>query len=351
MRLGYVPALDGIRALAVLAVMAYHRGNLPYVKMGSLGVHVFFVLSGMLITSLLLAEFQRSGQIDLRSFYVRRTLRLFPPLLLVLLAVTLYAVAFSARRDEVLLEVLAAGTYTYNVGVSDGWVTGIMLPHLWTLAMEAQFYLLWPILLAWMLHRRNGVLLATVSIAAVTALSAGYKLCCVTGPDGYGPLANIEPLGLGCLLAIWLHQGRLVASRTLAIVLSSLSALFLAVVAVYSSLNVYPDSPPDFVPFTNIGGMTLTAIGSAAIIAIVLLWPRSWLTAALSAPTLVFIGRISYELYLWHFPIYEVVGAARLPGTVALPLAIGLSFVVASGSYYAIDRPMSALRRRQRRPG
>ena len=151
-RLGYVPALDGVRAIAIAAVTGLHFFGLSG---GNYGVDLFFVLSGFLITTLLLEQHEKTGSIELSDFYLRRARRLLPALVTLLLAVAI--VGSFAYRPSRLAEILAAGGfYAANVvrAAAPGVLSAGPLSHLWSLAMEEQFYLLWPIALVTLLHRR-----------------------------------------------------------------------------------------------------------------------------------------------------------------------------------------------------
>ena len=152
-RLPYLPGLDGMRALAVAAVMVYHANN-SWLPGGFLGVEVFFVISGYLITLLLIGEHERTGRINLRQFWYRRARRLLPALFLLLIGVTIYTALF--RRDalgQLRGDVLAALTYTsnwYQIWVGQGYTSSgdfAPLRHLWSLAVEEQFYLVWPLVM------------------------------------------------------------------------------------------------------------------------------------------------------------------------------------------------------------
>ena len=177
--MGYLPGLDGIRALAVLGVLLYHA-DLPWLPGGYLGVDVFFVLSGFLITSLILEEFDRTGRIAFGRFYLGRARRLLPALLLVLLVVSLAAVlVYRDAARQVASDALASALYVNNwwyIVADQSYFEFIgrppLLKHLWSLAVEEQFYLIWPavaaaVMLRW---RRRGV--AVVSLALALPCSA-----------------------------------------------------------------------------------------------------------------------------------------------------------------------------------
>ena len=147
--IGYVASLDGLRAVAVLLVMMLHA-NFKLGWSGGLGVSVFFALSGFLITTLLLEEYHSSGTISFKGFYIRRTMRLFPPLYLMLLMVLVYALLFRTGADQNLIvhDVISAAGYVYNICWAWGWgIKELLLYHTWSLGVEEQFYLIWPAVL------------------------------------------------------------------------------------------------------------------------------------------------------------------------------------------------------------
>ena len=177
----YLPGLDGMRALAVVAVMVYHA-NSAWLPGGFLGVEVFFVISGYLITLLLIGEHERSGTVSLRDFYLRRARRLLPALFTLLIGITVYTALW--RRDalgQLRGDVVAAITYVsnwYQIWVGQGYTaTGDFAPlrHLWSLAVEEQFYLIWPVVMILLLRvgRRRlpdvswGLLIAALAITGV----------------------------------------------------------------------------------------------------------------------------------------------------------------------------------------
>jgi peptidoglycan/LPS O-acetylase OafA/YrhL len=174
MRLGYVPALDGLRGLAVLLVLVAHFVG---ILGGSLGVDLFFCLSGFLITTLLLEEFDHSGRVSLRTFYVRRARRLLPALV-VLLVVCLAASTIEGHRQFAVAAM--TGLYTGNI-VQAFWqpvsVAGSGLAHLWTLAEEEQFYLLWPVMLVAIAARRR----PAVWIGGLIAILVAYRIGLAAG--------------------------------------------------------------------------------------------------------------------------------------------------------------------------
>ena len=220
-KLGYRPALDGLRGIAILLVIASHAG-LPYVaQAGSVGVTLFFVLSGFLITRLMLDERERTGRVNFRNFYARRARRLLPGLGLLLMAVAAYLLA---SHQSLMPVVLAAG-YSANIANATGHSLG-NLDHMWTLSLEEQFYLLWPMLMPLVARRRNPALVLTIAAAVSAASRSGLWL---SGAPFwrvyYGPDTRADAILIGCALAFvvtkatthhWLNWAAITGAVTLA---------------------------------------------------------------------------------------------------------------------------------------
>lgn len=186
--IGYMPGLDGLRALAVFAVIAYHL-NLTWAPGGLLGVSLFFVLSGYLITNILLKQWEHAGTIDLKDFWLRRARRLLPALFVMLAGVMAWVMLCAPERLAALRqEALAAVFYTSNwylifhqVSYFESFGPPSPLGHLWSLAVEEQFYLFWPLLLGWglrCLRQRKWLVLGTVAVALTSAYRFVRRLQC-----------------------------------------------------------------------------------------------------------------------------------------------------------------------------
>ena len=299
----YVPQLDGLRALAAIAVLGFHCG-VPWLSGGSLGVDVFFVLSGWLITGILVREADRTGKIDAVAFFQRRARRLLPALGLVLTATL-------AVLPAIWPHALAAGTYTMNF-VRAFEPHDNPLSHTWTLAGEMQFYLLWPLVISWLAVKSRAsaakILLAvwfvmTVARCAWVSFSGhpdlGYFL----------PLFRSTGLLLGAAMAIKPPTWR-VGRAALAMVLGLL---------VFAEIN-------DATRFTFLDPIIESAT------ALLILDPPS----VLAWRPFVWIGKISYGVYLWHFPLHFVfIGWSMVPQFVAV-LVLSLAF--AAASYIFVER-------------
>jgi peptidoglycan/LPS O-acetylase OafA/YrhL len=343
----YRPALDGLRALAVLAVLAVHF-PVPFIDGGFLGVDLFFVLSGFLITTLLYVEWEETGTLRLGAFYGRRALRLFPGLaaclLVALLAVHLVGDADLKERSETgalsaAMGALSAAFYVANwMRVTHGNEALGVFNHTWSLSVEEQFYILWPILL-WILLRR-GRTSRQIAIILTLALAVSIAWRLVLWDQGAsfarlynGSDAHADPLILGCLLAIWRRKHS--ARPTTLMVTIAATALCTGL------LLARPDAS-----YMYLGVLTFLALACAVLIAAVdqpgsagrLVW-------LLSLPPLVIIGRLSYSLYLWHYPVDHLMRRTMLSLEWQLPLDIALSFLLAFLSYTYVERPFLRLKR------
>lgn len=332
--LGYVAALDGIRAIAVALVVCGHAR--VYHGNGSLGVDTFFVLSGFLITALLLEEKHQTGTVSLRGFYARRFRRLAPALFAVIVA---YAVSSAATGHTSLLlpHIAIAASYTTNLVdmlPSGRQFVGPSLGHLWSLGAEEQFYLLWPLVL-FVALRANLARAVSLLAGALIVFAVWAAVVWETHPSamriGYGPdTRSATPLLVGCLLAIT------AASPARTHVDAVARWLWLPAVAICAFEVIA--QPPVF-----LGWLTLFAF-AAAIALTRALDASSTFARLLSLPPIVWIGKRSYSLYLWHVPIFAIL----LPAGQAI--AIGASVVVAALSYRYIEQPFRRGRVARRTP-
>lgn len=345
---GYLPYLDGLRGVAILLVLVFHT-NGPFLKGGFIGVDVFFVLSGFLITSLLIKEWDRHGFIGLGHFYMRRALRLLPAVVL-LLAVFL-GVSWFVAEDFRKSALDAAIVLFYGAN----WARAMGRPmfalgHTWSLSIEEQFYLLWPLIFIVVmkvgLYRRVlawGVLAAAVALAWVRIVLQRHGAPTERLYNGLD--THADPLLVGCSLAFFVSacgMDRLARSKWIG--LAGYAGLAGLLVAAFTTRF---DSRGMF-----LGGYLLIAIAAAALIAELLARPQSALGTALQWPALVKLGRISYGVYLWHFPIYKVLMAwhDRYQWHVRWPLYLfgggTLAIVIAMLSYHFIEVPFLRLKKK-----
>ncbi|MCZ7534795.1 MAG: acyltransferase [Acidimicrobiia bacterium] len=342
----HVRSLDGLRAFAVVIVILFHL-DVPGFGFGYLGVDIFFVLSGFLITSLLIGENDRSGRISLANFWSRRIRRLMPALA-VLLVVTSFVTAGTATRSEketLRSDLLSTTFYVANwhfIEESDYFNdegTESPLEHTWSLAIEEQFYFFWPVTVVGLMllgrRRPRAPLVATVGLAAVSAL----LLAAHWGPEAVeraymGTDSRVfEPL-IGAAAALLLRHAffrSFVLARGAAIEKVAVGGIGLASLAVATS-------PQSYYRY----GALLVSVATAALVTV--LWSRSGgaLTRLLEPRPVVWIGALSYGIYLWHWPLIVWLDVREASGA-ALPLraiAVGLTIVISAVSYYLVEQPI-----------
>jgi peptidoglycan/LPS O-acetylase OafA/YrhL len=354
----YWPALDGLRALAFLAVLGLHA--LPAcVPGGFLGVDVFFVLSGFLITTLLHREWERTGTIDLKHFYYRRGLRLLPALAVLVVVCCLGSMLFCSgevaheiRKSATATLLYYANWRTVRAGLpADSVATCDVLRHTWSLSVEEQFYLVWPLLLGALLWlkvgRRRLAMLLVVMIAGVTALrialypTGGVSLYFRSDSRVDGPL-------VGCLAGLLYRWGLLPRRRAACVALQVAAVAALLLLCWQSRLPLSLRRR-----FLYYGGFTLFAAETAVVLLGLLAGPPRVLRWLLEFPALVWVGRISYGLYLWHFPVLTAGRALLrpyLPGGWLVAVNVAVTFGLAALSFYAVERPFLRLKDRPR-PG
>jgi peptidoglycan/LPS O-acetylase OafA/YrhL len=338
----YRPFLDGLRALAVGAVLVYHLDN-AWLPGGYLGVDVFFVLSGYLITGLLVAEHERRGRVDLPAFWARRVRRLLPALIVMLFTVF---IALQIGGDDLSLasargDFLSALFYVANwhfVASGQSYFeqyTAISpLRHTWSLGIEEQFYLAWPIVTWFILRKwgrvRLGVAAATIAVASFVLMASLYS---ATDPSRayYGTDTRIGELLIGAVLAVVLAgpaRARLLGlARPLAI--PALVGLLAAMVGLAATSALYY-------------GPGAAAFALAVAVLIAGLEAGGPLTGLFSLRPMVGLGLISYGVYLWHFPVIQLINGLGWPTSTLLPAAaaIAITLGVSLASFVVVERPI-----------
>lgn len=342
--------IEGLRALAVIAVIAYHAG-VPLTGGGFVGVDVFLVISGFLITSLLLTEWDGSGRISLTRFYARRARRLLPISAAVLAATGLASVIWlePTRLDELGVDILAASGFAVNLvlaGRGTDYLAAELAPsaiqHYWSLAVEEQFYVLWPalILIALRLGRRKAVG-AVVALTAASALASAL----LTGPHPtwsyFGLHTRAWELGLGALLAVTLTATRR-APENLRAGLGWIGLVAIGIaIATFDRVEHFPGT-----------WAALPVIGAALVLISGDDNPRG-VARLLRLSPLQWAGSRSYSLYLWHWPAL-VIGAAaigREPGPLATVALVATSIALAEIGFRLIENPIRRSPRLARRSG
>jgi len=347
-QMGYEPSLDGIRAFSVIAVMLYHA-NIAWLPGGFLGVEVFFVVSGFLITSLLIEERESTRRIDLKQFWIRRARRLLPALV-VMLAATAVCVAFYATdsapdfRRDVLPSLGYFSNWWQIFAVDTPYFAASSLPvlrHLWSLAVEEQWYLIWPLLFVfvfgakWMRPKISGALLLLCSGAIMFATALRFVQDDETRTNFLylSTLTRSSGLLLGAAVAMLWRPWRKnsLPSWWKSSLADALAVASIAVIGVLMATVHVADAQ------LYQGGLAVTTIASAVIIAVVMRPNGLFVKKFFSQELFVEIGRRSYGLYLWHWPIF-VVAHARDSGN-RLAVALALTVIINEFVYQYVEIP------------
>ncbi len=348
--LPYLPGIDGLRAIAVLAVVAYHA-ELSWATGGFLGVEVFFVISGYLITSILLSERRVAGKLDLKRFWIRRARRLLPALFLLIAAAVGYTLVFLPDEAASLRGDAAASlgyiTNWYLIFGDQSYFETVgrpsLLQHLWSLAIEEQFYVVWPLLFAGgvaLLGRKRFPVLVAAGVIASAALMWGlYDPGVDPSRLYYGTDTRAAGLFVGVLLAFFWAPGRLrpVARRSGRWVIDIVGVGALLFLLHRLGTTGEYDSALYRGGFLVIALLTAAVIGMAA-------HPSSVVgRRVLGAGVLVWIGVRSYGIYLWHWPVVMLTRPGQdidLDGPALLVLRLGLTLGLATLSFHYVERPI-----------
>ena len=338
-----MPELDGLRGIAIISVVIHHQLTPFLLPGGFLGVDLFFVLSGFLITGLLLTEFDKTKTISLRKFYMRRLLRLGPALFLYLVACLLVAyqmhvIEFTRQLKLIWLALI----YSTNWRMAFGWDPILdNTAIIWSLSIEEQFYLVWPLLffacLTFKVKRGFIVSALTIVIVAIMAhryllLSAGAGLTRLY----YGTDTRADALLIGCLLGMLPAKAKGVRMKrwlSFAGALSAAALLYLIATATFSDQFLYR------------GGYTAIALLAGIVILAAADSPPYLLAVALRWSVLRWFGKISYGLYLWHWLVIRSTSFYYLgywEPWARLALAVG----IAAASFYLVEKPFNKLKTR-----
>lgn len=354
--------LDGLRGLAVAAVVAFHYPTRSWFPGGQFGVGVFFVLSGFLVTAGLLDQADRDGQVQIGRFLRRRAWRLLPALLALLAVFLILAAAFGhqpwfssnpfgnpygawLRLPTALMGAGIALSWWYNVILARSWVTPSPLGHLWTLSLEVQFYLV-VALAVWLAVRVRGRRWMLPAALALTASSATAPfLLWEHGQGGneiyFGTWTNMQQLLGGAALAmVWRRR-----------FLDKLPLWVIRLVGATSGATLlWLLFDVGNGPFKYLGALTVVTAATVGVVAYCLVTdgqnrpPSRWL----SNPLLTWLGRRSYGIYLWHWPLDEWTN--RLPHLFGVPLGISISLALAEGSWRLVEQPAARFSRRLAEP-
>ncbi|TCI48150.1 MULTISPECIES: acyltransferase family protein [unclassified Exiguobacterium] len=343
----YMPGLDGLRTFAVFAVILFHL-NAPYIPGGFLGVDLFFVLSGYLITGILLREQAKHGRINLKRFYVARFRRLLPALVFMLSVVMAYVTLFErGLLDTVRQDTLAALAYVNNwwyifhdVSYFESFGKPSPLQNLWSLSIEEQFYLVWPLLLIFGLTVKKRFLQLTGIVLLASTVWMAISFTPGTDPSRvyYGTDTRLFALLIGALLAFgWRPDAfkREMPALGLRILNVGGAGALITLVTVMMTANSYD-------AFLYYGGFLLVAVASGVLIAATAhpstLWSRLFGSAWLRL-----IGTRTYGIYLWHYPVIILTTPLERIGSFNPLLALGqvmLTLLIAEASYRYVETPI-----------
>ena len=347
----HLPALDGLRGLALLGVMFFHAGGA--LTGGYLGVDLFFVLSGFLITSLLLVEQGETGTIALGAFWRRRARRLFPALLSLMPAIALYGRYLAKPTELHALRADALATLAYvanwraivsHTSYWDLFTSPSPLEHMWSLSIEEQFYLVWPLFVAGLLvtptAQRRGPARVLLGAVLLLALASVVATVCLYTPENtsrvyLGTDTRAAGILAGAALACLTLQRRELTVRQARLLDGAGVAALLMLGAAWALLDGQQ-------PFLYRGGLWLTELATLVIIRCALERERSYVARLLALRPLRLVGTVSYGAYLWHWPVDVVLTAERvaLEGFRLQAVRFAVTFVIAVLSYRFLERPI-----------
>ncbi len=350
----YVASVDGLRAFAVLAVIAYHMG-LKWASGGLMGVTVFFVISGYLITGILMNELVTRGTIRLGRFWLRRIRRLFPAIVLVIGVVLVLCALFNTTLLEKMKPDVLPSLFWLNnwwqifheISYIEAAGPPSPLTHFWSLAIEEQYYLAWPIILL-LMYKAGTSKKTYVRTIAVLAIVSALEMALLYDPHGdpsrvyYGTDTRAFSLLVGAWLALmWPSTAFGEGAHNRA---DSRTSLIFNVVGIAAmvGLIVVVVVTNGFSPFPYRGGTFLVSVLSAAVIAALVI-PGTLLDRFFSLAPVVWIGKLSYSMYLWHFPILLL--TTNVNSTVEVPwwmrlVQLALIIAVSAASYYLVENPI-----------
>jgi peptidoglycan/LPS O-acetylase OafA/YrhL len=339
---GRIPAIDGLRVLAVVSVFARHAG-LSHVDNGGVGVDVFFVISGFVITRLLVREHDATGGIDLRRFYLARWRRLMPAAAVACLIMAVVSVTVGGRYGGEWRYSLLGLTYTMDFAAASGHFS-LLLGHFWSLAVEEQFYLLWPLALSGLLvlrARRNRSLLPVIIVLTVCVLPPLERVLLwqagLPNRDYYSPENRLDQLLAGCLLALFLQH---LGERPIPRWLSGGSRVLAWPAAAVLLLTVarWPAHPP----LRHAGayltvGMSITAAATVVVLASFVTGPRAVMSRLVGWRPLAWMGaQWSYGFYVFHYAVIAWFKNVHVAHRDVLSFLV--SVAAAAASWWLVER-------------
>ncbi len=342
----YVQSLDGLRGFSILLVMVYHT-NAPFLEGGSIGVDIFFVLSGYLITNTILKEKTKTGHLSYRNFYIRRALRLTPAFItmLTLFSLISFFLLSSEQSSSNITESLIALFYLSN------WFRALSidsmnyLGHTWSLSAEEQFYLIWPLALITLLKLKNWIRLSLTILVIFVALFLRFYLLESGSPperiyNGFD--TRIDCLLIGCLTSLALSNAPFQAfliRKTTHKYLTVLAHVSIATILILATSTRWHSEWS-----IKYGYITTETCATILIIALVTQKSTRFLSI-FNNPILVQIGILSYGLYIWHYPVFRTMFENGWRGREVLLYGFPISFTIATLSFNYIERPFLKLKK------
>lgn len=348
-KFGYHPQLDGLRGIAVLIVMFFHA-NAPFMRGGGVGVDIFFVLSGFLITILLVSEYENFGAVKLKRFYIRRALRLVPALLalVIMICVASYVMSpvYGFRKN--MVDSFITITYLTNWSRAFSLHTPDLVGHTWSLAVEEQFYLIWPplfLLLFRVFKSKAVVFYAAIAIALLSwTVRVALYIHGATHDRIYNGLdTRADALMFGCAVGLAFTSRRLMRdddARLLKKILRVSAPVAAVALGVYAMAGVWSDS------YMFRFGLALNSLLALIVIMGLLVHPEGFLARFMMQKWLVWVGTLSYGLYLWHLPIFLTMARRNFSNLELNTIGFALTFAAASSSYYLLEKPLLRLKKR-----
>ncbi|WP_370582503.1 acyltransferase family protein [Plantibacter sp. VKM Ac-2880] len=339
--------MDGLRAFAVVAVIAAHA-HVPWFHGGGVGVEVFFGISGFLITYLLIQEQKKNGRIALGLFWLRRLVRLMPALILLLVCINGFAIVIApfTSNDYLNQSVIATPSVLFYfanwmVVATNSAFLGWFGP-LWSLSVEEQFYFVWPIVVLLCFRFKHSLRVIGTAAAVIATGATINRFVIFDGTNLYrtfGTDFRVDMLLAGVLLAVGLHAGGAPVIRRVSKVLAGPAALFLLVICV-----IVPDFPsadsPDGARLYYTLGLPFVALATVSVIGYLVTHQSGRVVRVLSWRPLEYTGQISYGMYLWHYPVVELLRAAVSNTTLIFVLCMLGTYIAATLSWVLVEQPL-----------
>lgn len=343
----YLPELDGIRAIAIIFVLLYHSSEKMFPG-GFIGVDIFFVISGFLITSLLLKEYEKSKDINIKLFYIRRFLRLIPALIVLLIVLLICTYLFldyeTAKGNSI--DTFITLFYMSNWARAFQIHPPNFLGHTWSLSIEEQFYILWPLSFLYLLKKIKSKNKLFYSLVGLCLFSWLIKLWMILNSYSYIRLYNgldtrVESILFGAAFSIFLSLNensitKFIEKSTEIFKYVIPSIFVLLIIILFQS-----DWKSDLY-FLIL--LPIIELFTVMLIYGIFIIPNSIYYNILRNKYLVWIGMVSYGLYLWHYPIYRWIMIYYYKWTTILPLGLIITFLITTISYYAIEKPFLKLK-------